>query len=148
MIKDINVSPPRQYTYEEWNYYLRLIGQDEDDASKHRRPKIHHDRKEHSAPDLGTADEGDNSSWSWLGVKSPLMGSKTEAEWLLQRLTAMLEKEMSNMRSPDAKKESPPISMADLKNRKGSSGSEPEIEKGLKRDIGHAEIRRRGKNGA
>jgi potassium channel subfamily K len=145
-MKDVNASPPRQYTYGEWNYYLRLIGQDEDDASRHRRPKIHHDRSEHSAPDLGTADEGENSSWSWLGVRSPLMGSKTEADWLLQRLTAMLEKEMGKLRSPHAKKERPPISMADLKNRKSSSGSEPEFKKRLKSDVGDAEIRRRGKN--
>jgi potassium channel subfamily K len=146
LMKDVNVSPPRQYTYDEWNYYLRLIGQDEDDASKHRKPRVHHDRNKDSSPDLGTADEGDNSSWSWLGVRSPLMGSKTEAEWLLQRLTAMLENEMGKMRSPDAKKEPPPISMADLKDRKGSSGSENEIKKGLQNDVGHAEIRRRGKN--
>lgn len=73
------------------------------------------------------------------------MGKKTEAEWLLQRLTATLENLMNNLRSPDAKREPPPISMADLKNRQGSSGSEPEIEKGLK-GVGDAEIRRRGKN--
>ena len=147
-MKDINASPPRQYTYEEWNYYLRLLGQDEQDASRHRKPKIHHSRNKDSSPDLGTADEGDNNSWSWLGIRSPLMGSKTEAEWLLQRLTATLEKEMGKMRTPHAKKEAPPISMSDLKKRKGSSGSEPDVANGLKSNVGDAEIRRRGKNGA
>ncbi|KAF2691837.1 voltage-gated potassium channel [Lentithecium fluviatile CBS 122367] len=146
LMKDMNASPPRQYTYQEWNYYLRLIGQDEDDASKHRRPKIDHSRKSNSQPDLGTADDGGNSSWSWLGIKSPLMGSKTEADWLLQRLTAILEKEMEKMRSPNAKKEPPPISMADLRNGQGSSGSEPDVVRGLKKDVGDAEVRRRGNN--
>jgi potassium channel subfamily K len=76
------------------------------------------------------------------------MGNKTEAEWLLQRITAKLEKEMSKLRKPDLKKEPPPISMADLKRRQSSSGSENDIKKGLQRDVGDAEIRRRAKANA
>ncbi|KAL1612713.1 hypothetical protein SLS60_000942 [Paraconiothyrium brasiliense] len=140
----VDASPPKQYTYQEWNYYLRLIGQDENDASAHRKPKVHHDRRPHSQPDLGTADEGEHNAWSWLGVRSPLMGNRTEAQWLVQRLTATLEREMYMMRDPKVKREPPPISMDDLRDSQGRSGSDPE--QGLKKDIGAAEMRRRGKH--
>ena len=32
--------------------------------------------------------------WSWLGNRSPLMGETEEAEWVLERLTATLEREL------------------------------------------------------
>jgi potassium channel subfamily K len=147
LMRDLNASPPRQYTYQEWYYYLRLIGQDEDNATEHRKAKIHHERKDDSQPEIGTADDGENNTWSWLGVRSPLMGTQNEAQWLLQRLLATLEREMLKLRSPDAKKEPPPISMADLKNRKGSETSKGERVNAVQKDLGAAEIRRRGRNG-
>ncbi|KAF2642892.1 voltage-gated potassium channel [Massarina eburnea CBS 473.64] len=144
VMRDINASPPRQYTYQEWNYYLRLIGQDEGDTSAHRKPKIHQDRKANSNTDLGTANDGEEQTWSWLGIRSPLMGSQDEAVWLLQSLSATLEREMQKLRSPHAKKEPPPISMADLKKRDDSKALEPNHEKELQKEISAAEIRRRG----
>lgn len=121
MMKDITKSPPRQYTYDEWSYYLRLIGQDENDATRHRRPEDQHQHNEGDAPDIGTADDGDTVSWSWLGIRSPLMGNTSEPEWLLQRLAATLEADMRKMSSPDShkkkKKEKPPIPMAELRKR-------------------------------
>ncbi|KAJ4293134.1 hypothetical protein N0V90_008416 [Kalmusia sp. IMI 367209] len=144
IMRDVDASPPKQYTYGEWNYYLRLLGQDENDASAHRKPKIHHERKSHDDPDLGTADEGEQNTWSWLGVRSPLMGNKSEAQWLLQRLTTTLEREMKKMRTRNTKSEPPPISMADLKKSEDRSGSD--LEQDLKQDIGTAEIRRRTKH--
>lgn len=148
LMRDINVKPPKQYTYQEWNYYLRLLGQDENDASAHRKPRAKHTREPHGQPDLGTAFDGEHATWSWLGVRSPLMGNKTEAQWLLQRMSATLEAEMRKMRSPDHEKEPPPISMADLqRNRMETSGSEPEQVKELKDHIGAAEIRRRAQKG-
>lgn len=149
LLKDVGTTPPKQYTYHEWSYYLRLIGQDEDDAESHRKPNVHHRRRQGSEPDLGIADEGENLKWSWLGIRSPLMGSKTEAQWLLQRLMATLEMEMMKLRSSDEslRREPPPISMSDLKNKgKGSSGSEstaPETE--LKGEIESAHDREKGK---
>jgi potassium channel subfamily K len=126
MLSDINVSPPRQYTYDEWTYYLRLIGQDENDASGHRRPEDHFKHSEGDAPDIGTADDGHEINWSWLGIRSPLMGNTNEPEWLLQRLTARLEAEMRNMSSPNAKKrnQKPPISMTESRKKDKSVNSE------------------------
>jgi potassium channel subfamily K len=135
IMSDIDISPPRQYTYEEWTYYLRLLGQDEDDASGHRRPEDQHTHSKGDAPDIGTADDGDEVNWSWLGIRSPLMGNTNEPEWLLQRLAAKLEAEMRKMSSPNAetRKEKPPISMADLKSKKGAR---PRIKEDSDKDAG------------
>jgi potassium channel subfamily K len=140
MMSDINASPPRQYTYDEWTYYLRLIGQDENDASGHRKPEDQHQHNKGDAPDIGTADDGDTVSWSWLGIRSPLMGNTNEPEWLLQRLAATLEAEMRKMSSPDAKKrkEKPPISMADLKKNSGKNSKRGNK---LEKDVETAEIK-------
>ncbi|CAO2657648.1 Nn.00g037740.m01.CDS01 [Neocucurbitaria sp. VM-36] len=144
LMKDVDASPPRQYTYEEWQYYLRLIGQDENDASGHRKPKVQHQPNGSDSPDIGTADDGDTVAWSWLGIRSPLMGNQTEPQWLLQRLGATLEAEMRKMTSPDAKKKKqpPPISMAELKERDQSQTSEEG--KMLQKTTGASEARRQG----
>jgi potassium channel subfamily K len=125
MLSDMNLSPPRQYTYEEWTYYLRLLGQDEKDASGHRKPEDQYQHSEGDAPDIGTADGGRSADWSWLGLRSPLMGNTNEPEWLLQRLTAKLEAEMEKMSSPNTskRKEKPPVSMVDL-NKKDKDAHE------------------------
>jgi potassium channel subfamily K len=143
MMTDINSSPPRQYTYDEWTYFLRLIGQDEGDASSHRRPEDQLQHKKGDAPDIGTADDGDTVAWSWLGIRSPLMGNTNEPEWLLHRLTAKLEAEMRKMSSPDEKKrkEKPPISMAELGRKstdETSQGSET-MRKDVAADVKHQE---------
>jgi potassium channel subfamily K len=142
MMKDISVTPPKQYTYEEWSYYLKLIGQDEGDASGHRRPEEQHQHNKGDTPDIGTADDGGTVTWSWLGIRSPLMGNTNEPEWLLQRLAAKLEAEMRKMSStdPKKKKEKPPISMADLKGRDKSTDS-TEASK-LEKDADTAEARK------
>ncbi|KAF2034373.1 hypothetical protein EK21DRAFT_107994 [Setomelanomma holmii] len=126
LMKDLDTSPPKQYNYDEWTYYLRLIGQDEDDSSRHRRPEDQLQHNENDTPDIGTADDGGTVAWSWLGIRSPLMGNTNEPQWLLQRLSATLEKEMRNMSSPDPekRKKEPPISMADLKKRDQSQSGE------------------------
>lgn len=141
LMRDVDASPPKEYTYQEWNYYLKLLGQDENDPSAHRKARVHHERKPHSRPDLGTADEGERNAWSWLGIRSPLMGNRSEAEWLLKRLSATLEREMHMMRKPRTKREPPPISMADLRHGEAQAGFEPD--EYLKGDSSAADFKRR-----
>jgi len=80
VMRDIDAAPPKQYAYSNGSYFLRLLGQNESDASRHRKPPIKVDRsKNHS--DLGKAGDKDSESgepylWSWLGTRSPLMGTK------------------------------------------------------------------------
>ncbi|KAF3035614.1 Potassium channel [Didymella keratinophila] len=149
LMKDVDASPPRQYSYSEWAYYLRLLGQDEDDASSHRRARVHHKHNNNSTPDLGTADDGDEQAWSWLGIRSALMGNSTEAQWLLRRLSAKLEMEMRKMSNPDPKKRRapPPISMDELKHGKKDADENGNAGESSGRTFDSAEARRRGRKG-
>ncbi|KAF2632529.1 potassium channel-like protein [Macroventuria anomochaeta] len=144
---DVDASPPRQYSYSEWAYYLRLLGQDENDSSYHRRARVHHKHGNRSTPDLGTADDGDEQTWSWLGIRSPLMGNSSEAKWLLRRLSARLEMEMRKMSNPDPKKRRapPPISMDELKHGKEDADAHGNSGESSGRTFDSTEARRRGR---
>jgi potassium channel subfamily K len=131
LMRDVSASPPRVYSYHEWAWYLKLFGQDENNPELHRKPPIKIDRRRLShgqhkmeMENLGKADgeEGD-LRWSWLGTRSPLMGNKTEAEWLLEKLSATLERELRRLRSKDPKKrlQRPPVSLADLQKARNDS---------------------------
>ncbi|KAK4147431.1 outward-rectifier potassium channel TOK1 [Dichotomopilus funicola] len=98
--------PPRKYSFHEWAWYLRLIGEDEADAGRHRRaqppakqqaePKTTQPNPE--SDKINTKETNDQSPWSWVGARSPLMGSQEEAEWILERLIARLGKELRGKR--------------------------------------------------
>lgn len=81
-------SKPRRYTYEQWAWYLRLIGEDERSAETHRRAKAIKRHQESSDSDA-------EMTWSWIGDRSPLMGSKEESEWILERLVDRLRESLS-----------------------------------------------------
>ncbi|KAI1741415.1 hypothetical protein F4680DRAFT_64534 [Xylaria scruposa] len=96
--KHLQHSPPRKYTYQEWAWYLRLIGEDESDVSTHRKPlkksKKAHDAKDPRQPG-GDGDKVDEKpKWSWVGHRSPLMDTREEAEWILDKLSQRLREEL------------------------------------------------------
>ena len=134
LMRDISASPPKEYSYREWAWYLKLIGQDENDPELHRTPPTEVNRRrfvpgKHKTEmgNLGKADgEEGGLRWSWLGTRSPLMSNKAEAEWLLEKLSAALEHELRRSRSEDPKDrlQRPPISLEDL--RKARNGSRDE----------------------
>ena len=39
VIQDLNRTPPRQYAYQDWAYFLRLVGEDEGDSRTHGRAR-------------------------------------------------------------------------------------------------------------
>jgi len=114
LMTHINAKPARQYTYSEWAWYLKLLGEDESSASSHIQPTIipksssfGGSGRENEDVEGGTGkvvgditdrekrEQGkERVKWSWMGIKSPLMGEKGEAEWLLERLTRRLEREL------------------------------------------------------
>lgn len=51
--------------------------------------------------------------WSWLSNQSPLMAQGTEADWILERLSAALERELNRSRRGFRRK--PPISYRQLR---------------------------------
>ena len=102
VMKHLNDSPPRKYTFDEWAWYLKLVGEDESSPETHRRPL---GKPKADGEGLATAmtTDGDDSAakWSWLGNRSPLMGDKEEAEWVLERLINKLERELEAIRGEE-----------------------------------------------
>lgn len=117
MYSYVNSEPPKEFAYDEWAYYLRLLGEDEQDSRYHRRAPIKVKAGQANAEsdssrsssrneqDGGETDQDGSANhlakekesireWSWLGDRSPLMGDKDEAEWLLERLFAVLERDL------------------------------------------------------
>ncbi|CEI41381.1 hypothetical protein FVEN_g3598 [Fusarium venenatum] len=98
---------PHKYSFEEWAWYLKLIGEDEGSADTHLKaqpkPKNHHrhhhNKKADESPEKGTEEKTDSehvTAWSWVGNRSPLMGSQEETEWILDRLMERLRESLSS----------------------------------------------------
>lgn len=108
----LNSSPPRRYTFDEWAWYLKLVGEDESHADTHRKaPRKPRPDGEGLGAALGEDDDGraQKVEWSWVGNRSPLMGNKEEAEWVLERLTRTLERELQEvMKEEHAEREREP----------------------------------------
>lgn len=92
--------PPRKYSFEEWAWYLRLIGEDEGSAETHTKP-VPRSRRKNKKNKTGSGAEGKSQGdhpeklqWSWVGSRSPLMGSQEEAEWILEKLQQRLAEEL------------------------------------------------------
>lgn len=101
--------PPRKYSFEEWAWFLKLIGEDEGSAETHKKPipkqrgrkrqrnmAEHRDGGDMHGPE---DDDPDRLQWSWVGSRSPLMGSQEEAEWILDHLEDRLAEELMSMRA-------------------------------------------------
>ncbi|KAE8453217.1 hypothetical protein EG329_011284 [Mollisiaceae sp. DMI_Dod_QoI] len=100
VLKHLHSTPPRKYTFDEWAWYLKLIGEDESSAETHRKAKR---KPKPDGEGLGAAmqDEDKSVKWSWVGNRSPLMGNKEESEWVLERLHETLEKELDALRKEE-----------------------------------------------
>ncbi|KAK2798956.1 Potassium channel [Onygenales sp. PD_10] len=97
---DLGSTPPRKYSYDEWHYYLSLVGRAESCSSYINVPVAQLD--EPQGPQIGlepsiTAEElkGKARKWSWIGPRSPLMGDQDEAQWLFEALSSTLEHELT-----------------------------------------------------
>ena len=99
VVQHLDATPPRQYSYAEWTWILKLIGQDESNADHPRRAGS---VQAAESADLtnGSAQAGEPEvngkvkPWSWLGHGSPLMSGIDEPKWVLGRLMDTLEKEL------------------------------------------------------
>ncbi|KAI1482097.1 voltage-gated potassium channel [Daldinia eschscholtzii] len=127
--KHLRHSPPRKYTFKEWAWYLRLIGEDESSAENHRRPERRppeerrrkriasrlrgdstasangEDGESNSTSSSTGGNDGDGDGkeasttaqipkWSWIGHRSPLLDTREEAEWILDKLEQKLREEL------------------------------------------------------
>jgi potassium channel subfamily K len=202
---DLNASPPKRYSWEDWEYFLKLIGNEENPIcclGKHTGVHVttsRSDRSPSSSPDNdktrnaqsanehygtgakivsadSTAQHGHSSSkggatkndsplhsgkdttdhlrtnrhhhhkthhshtedflrsWSWLSKDSPLMSSKSEAEWILDRLSAALERELH--RQQRGRRQQPPIGLRDV-HKRTEGGINKSTTEGTKQAIGN-----------
>ena len=104
VMKHNKETPSRKYTYDEWAWFLKLIGEDEAKSHLHRPPSITTGKPsdtDDSRSDSQKTEKGDGQvrQWSWLGSRSPLMGELDEAEWVLERLSLQLEKMLKQQHS-------------------------------------------------
>ncbi|CRG91280.1 hypothetical protein PISL3812_08328 [Talaromyces islandicus] len=93
MYKYVNATPPKEFDYEQWVYFLKLLGEEETYSEYHRKPYGRQSK-----------DEEETTKWSWIGHRSPLLGDKQEAEWLVEALADKLERGLKRLR--DEKRES------------------------------------------
>jgi potassium channel subfamily K, other eukaryote len=96
MLEHVKSSSPREFKYDEWTYCLKLVGEEESithfsqdvpagEASPRKRHRESNQRRR------------SRRKWSWIGPRSPLIGDRTEAEWLLDALFDRLENELSRL---------------------------------------------------
>ncbi|KAL8742903.1 MAG: hypothetical protein Q9190_004693 [Brigantiaea leucoxantha] len=137
----LNETPPRQYQYHEWAWFLKLMGEDEDNDASHRRAPVKVRREMDEKPDMqqGTTDDAQQETrqWSWLGNRSPLMGETTEAQWVFERLSVTLERELKMQ--IDRKRQQPQTKGSygqDGEKAAGSAGSEETLDEAKKRGNG------------
>ena len=113
VMKDLDEEPPKKYSYHEWAWFMRLLGEDENDSKFHSKPSddaeatqgndnsketsneaSHLQKGNKDSNDRTPGDGGKSTGWSWVGINSPLLGTDEEAEWVLERLSEKLEKEL------------------------------------------------------
>lgn len=171
--KDLGAKPDKRYSWEDWEYFLKLIGNEdekEDSSEENSHPLVSasmrfpynersrsYSQRMRTDTDTSAIDPDANSAfkeeqesrdpaspthkhhhhhphnhtthprrrrrqsqsehflhnWSWLSSQSPLMSSKSESEWILDRLSAALERELDRQRK--GRKRYPPISLRDVR---------------------------------
>ncbi|KAI5461938.1 hypothetical protein BGZ63DRAFT_354217 [Mariannaea sp. PMI_226] len=91
---NLKKSQSHRYTFEQWAWYLSLIGEDEHNARTHCQAEPR-DTSQHR----NDQDVGGDLMWSWVGHHSPLMGVQEEGEWILERLIYTLRESLSSQRT-------------------------------------------------
>lgn len=140
VLKNLGASPPKKYSWGDWEYFIKLIGNDlaMQDEKHSKYPGQHIPNilvPEHLAvhrpptdtslasPKLGHVHGDEREAlqntrtwtmpWSWLSNESPLLATQNESQWIVERLTAALERELNRTRRGYQRK--PPISYAELR---------------------------------
>jgi potassium channel subfamily K, other eukaryote len=185
--KDAFSNPGKEYSWAEWEYFLKLMGNEEDpedfpgqehpdilvptpmrvptglhsnaggdprpgssgsvfpsgsdekdassseepaksqvDGNVDRKTSVAHNnaqrRKRNHRRKRKNPDAEFLSDWSWLSDESPLMSRKSEAEWILERLSAALERELNRQRK--GYRRQPPIGLKDARRKPGEKSQQ------------------------
>ncbi|KAG9238853.1 hypothetical protein BJ875DRAFT_285333 [Amylocarpus encephaloides] len=79
---DLTADPPKQYSYEEWVDFTRLIRFSAESVGKF----IEEDGEVEEFGELGVM------KWDWIGEDSPMLAEEGESEWVLERLCESLDR--------------------------------------------------------
>ncbi|KAL7818038.1 voltage-gated potassium channel [Trichoderma aethiopicum] len=91
--KHLKESKTHTYSFDEWAWYLKLIGEDEHNPQTHGKAKVKGNNQ--GSSDTTESANGEVSKWSWVGHRNPLMGSQGESEWILEKLVDRLQECLS-----------------------------------------------------
>ncbi|GAB7359586.1 hypothetical protein MBLNU230_g6771t1 [Neophaeotheca triangularis] len=97
-------SPETVYSWEEWEYFLRLVGNEGWEEKVLGEPKG-------AVEDSLLAKGPFAGQWSWLGERSPLMCEGEESEWVLEALSRALERGLGRRMEGEWRR--PPVGFAD-----------------------------------
>lgn len=115
IMEHIRQGKNKHYSFEEWAWYLSLLGEDEHKPNTHRRARGHQKQRhgsrhgKGSATDAGlhlsttaddemTSDMQPHLKWSWVGNRSPISSGQDESDWILDRLTCRLKESLTEGR--------------------------------------------------
>ncbi|RMY62930.1 hypothetical protein D0863_10791 [Hortaea werneckii] len=92
-IEHLDEESPRKYTFQEWSWILKLLGEDEATEENHRRVGQPVPENAEVATPVCMSP---HQVWSWMGQESPLMSLEegSEPKWVLKRLMEVLELEL------------------------------------------------------
>lgn len=93
VIKHVNAKPAREYNYDEWIWYLKLAGEDDTNAL-FKTSAIEEEVANDEGGQHSQRRDREDVKWTWLSESSPLMGDKCETEWILDKLTRSLQREL------------------------------------------------------
>ena len=118
ILKHVDSDPPKKYTFKEWSWLLKLLGEDEGTEEGHRH--IGQPLPE-GVEVVNPVRENESQVWSWLGQESPLMSLEdgSEPKWVLKRLINLLEKELKARAERHVEREIGPI----VKEKKEKNGN-------------------------
>lgn len=78
---------PHRYTFDEWAWFLKLIGEDEHSTETHC---IARTVEKHQRRNAFHENAGHGLAWSWVGSPNPLLSILEESEWVFHRLAERL----------------------------------------------------------
>jgi potassium channel subfamily K len=89
VICHLKESKPHHYPFDQWAWYLKLIGEDEHSPLTHCKVNL-----DKAQADINEDDPDTSLKWSWIGYHSPLLSTQEESEWILGRLMDKLQKSL------------------------------------------------------
>lgn len=120
LMRHLVSSPPKKYSWQEWEYYLKLMNNIDLDKEPEKSLIPKQFRKTKDVGSFKTTGK-DTKTFTWLGENSPLLDYKSESEWILERLGTTLERELHALneysRSGFKDAQRPPVSLSEMMKR-------------------------------